>query len=119
MFLWSKGMERTRKVIARESRCITCRYYAPYHLYPRIGVCNNPISQYYNYPVLATLTACEDFDQYSAKREELVEHEYYWCEDCLISIPGFLYDEHADHRVRNKLASTDIEFNVESTYAAD
>ncbi len=107
------------KVLGRESKCINCRYYAPYHLYPRLGVCNNPISHYFNCPVISTIMACEDYEQYSVKRDDVFDHEYYWCEDCLISIPGFLYDEHLNHRVRNKLANTDVEFNVESTLAAD
>jgi len=112
-------MKRTWSNEERGLRCLGCRYYAPYHLYPRLGICNNPVSSYFNYPVLATLTACEDYEQYSINRDEVLDHEYYWCEDCLVSIPGFLYDEHSTHRLRNKLANTDIEFNVESTYAAD
>ncbi|MEM4449801.1 MAG: hypothetical protein QXQ33_03135 [Nitrososphaerota archaeon] len=99
--------------------CSSCRYYAPYFLYPRLGLCSNPLSKLFDYAVAGNEASCDMYEKYSSKKDKLVDYEYYWCEDCLISIPGYLYKDHLSHRIRDKLANTDVEFNAESTFAAD
>lgn len=112
-------VSRLRMESCEKTICDNCKFYAPFPLYPRIGTCNNAVSKNYGIPVFSTATVCTDYERYSLNKKDFLEEEYYWCEDCMRSIPGFLYTEHLTHYIRSKLSNTDVEFNVETTHAAD
>lgn len=99
----------------RNNVCGNCLYWSPYPLIPYIGICENERSYNYDRACISTQPSCNDF---VPKSDEL-ETEFLWCEECREYFHRSEAHQHKHHRIHGSIANTDVEFNVESTFAGD
>lgn len=106
-------------VARRDFQCRDCIHFLPYPLIREVGTCSNPASLNYDRARFGDEEPCEFFGLAEIGGSGLPEADFYWCNTCR----KYMYrDElvyHVGHRVYSGVAQTDVEFNVESTMAAD
>lgn len=108
-----------RTVAGKSFQCRDCIHFLPYPLLRSVGTCSNPASLNYDRVRFGDETPCEYFGLAEFSVTGIPGVEFYWCENCR----EYMYrDElvyHVGHRVHAGVSQTDVEFNVESTMAAD
>jgi hypothetical protein len=100
--------------------CGDCIYWTPYPAYPKLGICSNVASNNYDRACIYSQAPCPDFVLRTLRSEKIPteEIEFYWCEECKEYFHKDLMERHTAHKIYNKVAHTDVEFNVETTHFA-
>jgi|GEM_PF-2084952 len=101
--------------------CGDCIYWVPYPALPKLGICSNVASNYYDRACIYSQEPCQDFVLRPLESEKIIteETEFYWCEECKEYFHKAYAGRHVGHKIHSKVAQTDVEFNVEETSAAD
>ncbi len=81
------------------------------------GICENTESYNYNRGCIAYQKPCEFFTPRGINK--LTDEEFLWCQECKEYFHRSYIYMHIGHRIYNKIVDTDVEFNVESTFAGD
>jgi len=115
-----KGVVGSAKVILpegskiRDTTCLLCHYWFPYHLMPQVGECDNPSSRYYRKVAFSDKQTEDCF--VSRSLEGL---EFMWCQNHRQTIYITELPDHEGCSVFVKSASLPVEDQAEFTLAGD